>query len=208
MAVRYDATGPGADDQGQSSGTMTLSWTHSPASFDNLAVLVGVVVGRAGSAAPTATYAGRTMDVLGTVDAEASKGSVRLFGIINPPVGPQTVVVSLALESATGMAANSVSYTGVGRFGGTATSTTEAVSIPTPVDGMSVIAAGGAASDFTTFDKTKRWEGDTGQVFVLWASAMGDDDTAGTTTYGYDSGSRECAVAVSLIPAMPFYQMF
>ena len=208
MAVRFDTTGPGGTDNA-SSGTITLTWTHTPLDYSNLAVVVGVVVGKNGTAVPSATYAGISMEVLGFADINGA-GSVYFFGILAPPPGSKTVVVSYTVSGSTGMAANSASYTGVGAFGDSVatTSSTASLTIATPVDGMSAIIIGGSSSNITSFNKTTRYENDTNQIFVLWATLGGDDNVPGSTTYTWSGGSGTRGVAAQLLPAMPFYQMF
>src|ERR1700746_3932067 len=88
MAVKFDAANNGATANA-SSGTLSVSWTHTNVGTASLCVIVGAVVGQAGTGTPTATYGGVTMSVIGSISGPSSTGSVRLFGLLNPPTGGQ-----------------------------------------------------------------------------------------------------------------------
>lgn len=211
MAVKFDAANIGATANASSGNTINISWTHTPVDVSNLAVLVGVVIGKNGTGIPdSVTYGGIPMSFIDRADISGA-GTVSLYGLVGAPPGAQTVELSHLASSATGMAASSVSYTGVGKIGSTVptTSSTASVSLDIPVDGITMTIIGGSGSNITSFNRTTRAENDTNQIFVLWATLMGDTDTLsyGSNTFTWSGGSGTRAVAAQLLPAMPFYQM-
>lgn len=117
-AARTDTTAPTFSALGAAAtgGASPQSYSHVIGASDT-AILIGVSAG--GSVAPTVTVGGVAATQLGGAAFGANTG-VYLFGLLNPPTGTKTIVVS---GSGLIIAANSVSYTGVSAFGTAVTAT-------------------------------------------------------------------------------------
>jgi len=115
LAVEYGAVGPGATGSG--TGSVALSWTHTPNGYDNY-VIVSVAATVAGGSFSThtraATYDGVAMTSLGVINtANSTGGWVQSFGIaVTPGAGAKTVAVTVSKAAAvySSVKANSVSY--------------------------------------------------------------------------------------------------
>jgi hypothetical protein len=104
-----------------------LSWSHMASGIDRY-VIVGMSSANDTIATVTATYGGAAMTLLGTVASADSK--VRMFGLVNPPAGSQTVILSFS-SPCSEVSAGAISLYGVdqqnpagdfqGAFGATAT---------------------------------------------------------------------------------------
>lgn len=125
MAVTFDAVGPSAAGQG-TAGVTSITWSHT-CTGTNLYVIVGASRGGA-STTLTATFGGVTMTQLGTVaSGGGTDGSVYLFGLVNPPAGASTVLVTAG--AARDLSGGSISFAGVDQTtpAGTAVTATSAV---------------------------------------------------------------------------------
>jgi len=115
LNTEYGATGPGA--AGSGTGSVALSWTHTPNDYDNYVVVslaASVTGGSYTTHTRTVTYGGTAMTSLGAVNANNSTGGwVESFGIaVTPLAGPKTVLVGVGKVAAvySSVKANSVSY--------------------------------------------------------------------------------------------------
>lgn len=131
----FDAKGVGAPVSGTASASAT--WSHT-ASDDSSAVVVGLQWAHRGGFLPpsgtptrTATFGGTPMTSLGAVGLNnvpltSINGTFvfhELFGLLNPPTGPQTVSLSVGRPGAAeiNVQACSLSYTAVSAFGSVST---------------------------------------------------------------------------------------
>lgn len=185
MAVAFDAVGVGSSVS-VTSNTVNTSWSHTSSGSDRICIVAVFTRTTANVNSVTATYDGVAMTQLGATTVNPR--SLRFFYIIGQPTGAKTVAVSasFAASSATGLNAESVSYTGavsVGSFVvGTVTNTFQnAVTVAsTPTGDMAVSAHGreNSGSIFTTYNRTQRYTA-TNANFA--AMLMGDAVGAGAT---------------------------
>jgi hypothetical protein len=124
LCVEYGATGPGVT-VASATGTITGSWTHTPASSDNH-VTVFVSVAGAGigyaSATRTVTYGGVAMTSRIAVNANSTVGNGWVEVFTAPIIigaGAQTVVATVTASgiALTNLKANSVSHSNVDSTG-------------------------------------------------------------------------------------------
>lgn len=100
MAVAFDAVGPSSAGAGQTTAS-PLTWSHTCGASATL-LLVGVAVGgTTGANTVTATYNGVSMTA---VDTQASNnntdGFVKLFKLVSPATGANTVSISASIINA------------------------------------------------------------------------------------------------------------
>lgn len=110
MAVAFDAVGPSSAG---TTGSSPLSWTHTAGAGSNMAVIVGVsqMDGALSLGSVTATYGGTAMTFLGArASNDSTAGAAWMFGLVSPPTGAQTVVVTGSGDQFIG---GSISFTGV-----------------------------------------------------------------------------------------------
>jgi hypothetical protein len=115
LNVEYGAVGAGATGSG--TGTVALSWTHTPNGYDNYVIVslsASVTGGSFSTHTRTVTYGGLAMTSLGAANANNStSGWVESFGIpVTPMAGPKQVSVTVSKAAAvySSVKANSISY--------------------------------------------------------------------------------------------------
>lgn len=121
VPIGFDAAGPGSH-----AGAASLTWTEVVGASANAAI-VGAMGNNAVSGV---TFGGVAMSSLGATIVNGC--DVSLWGLLKPPQGSQTVVVTYSASSFA--SAGGVTYSGVNRFGtavvATGTSTAPTVSLP------------------------------------------------------------------------------
>jgi hypothetical protein len=116
--VVFDAVGPSSAGAGAAGQTSPLTWSHTCSGTDRL-LLVGVSDGGTNVDTQTvsATYNGVAMSLLGSVLSNgAVSGKARLFGLLAPDTGTNTVSVTFSggtPGAGFAMEAGSLSFTGV-----------------------------------------------------------------------------------------------
>jgi hypothetical protein len=164
LSVEFGAVGPGATGSG--TGSVALSWTHTPDGYDNF-VIVSVAATVAGGSITThtraATYDGVTMPWLGVVDRGGGTGGwVHVFGIaVTPGAGAKTVSVTVSKAAAvySSVKANSVSYGNVNTATVSAVTASGTNALATAsgdpgVGGVNVGVVSIASSSFAGLDST------------------------------------------------------
>lgn len=203
--VTYSTTGAGGTAQGgNSSSSVTTSWSHTIGADDS-AVLIGVSVrgARPNSDASSATCGGVTMTRLGQI---ANGGTtIAIFGLLNPPTGTQTMSVTGTWTSGLGangnvVEGNSVSYDGVAAFGTVTSNTgsgnpTITVSSATKRMVFNMIGAGSALVS-PTLNQTQRWKINTAAI----QDAAGAASVTLGATYSFSPGAW-ASLAVDILPA-------
>jgi hypothetical protein len=162
LAVEFGAVGPGATGSG--TGSVALSWTHTPDGYDNY-VIVSVAATVAGGSFSThtraATYGGVAMTSLGVINTGNSTGGwLESFGIaVTPGDGAKTVEVTASKAAAvySSVKANSVSYGNVDTATVSAVTAAGTSSFATAsgnpgVGGVTVGAVSIASSSFAAVD--------------------------------------------------------
>lgn len=192
VAVAFDAVGPSVAGSGGSSLAST-SWSHT-CTGSNRVVVVGVAVGvqpDAGVTA-TATYNSVSMTSLGLVHSDNSNaGFVQLFGLVNPPTGAQTVLVTPSATAT--LSAGSISFTGASGFGTAVTafgsSAAPSVAVTGTTSGNMVVDAAccGSTAGFSSSTQTNRWLKNTD-------GATGAGDGAGSTAAAGGSVTMSYAI--------------
>jgi hypothetical protein len=145
----FDALGLGGENYTNGGTAVRVSYPHTPVAEPE-AVLVFVAATRAdpatgdggATATVTATYGGVEMEELigppGIPQGTLTFSGLRVFGLIDPPAGVQTVEVVTTLSASKDfrVRANSVSYVGVSGFGTPvgAFGTTQALSMTVPCE--------------------------------------------------------------------------
>ncbi len=186
--VKYQASSAG----NRVTGTGNVSTTHTCATADaNTIVVVGVVcsINSTGTYTPTVTYGGTSMTLWGTSETlDATTGvSVRLYYLLNPSTGAQTVTVTNAgTATRTSTMISSASYVGVEGVAQPYAGTTTNQTIGCFANEMMVGICSSSAA-FSSFDGTNRYSGG-GSV-----NGYGDyarlNDKVGTSTNSIHSGS-------------------
>jgi len=213
LAVEFGAAGPGVT-VASGTGTISGSWTHTPASSDNY-VLVAVSVSNVGAASATrsVTYGGVAMTSLNVIDAGGASGNgwLEMFGLgIAAGAGAKTVVATVTGSvTFTNLKADSVSYGNVG----TVTALPNGYDVPASGGTNAAPFASSFAAGFggmvvgAIFAKTSTLSSYTAGVTSRYANAtapsfyMTDDNSSG---FGYQTGgtlaasSPWAAIAVSL----------
>jgi hypothetical protein len=118
LSIEYGAVGGGASGSG--TGSVALSWTHTPGGYDNyviVSVAASVTGGSFSTHTRTVTYGGTAMTSLGAVNANNStSGWVESYGIaVTAGHGAKTVSVTVSKAAAvySSVKANSISYGGI-----------------------------------------------------------------------------------------------
>lgn len=213
--VTFDAVGGGRAAQGSGISPANGSWTHTCSGSDR-AVIVMISRSTNGNAntssiVRSATYGGIPMTELaaGVTSGSADSGHMIVWGLLNPPTGPQTVQVN---TSTTGnFAGNSVSYNGVGSFGAISTTAAESAGTGmsnnnTGTDAEAMVVAGFVAVNATSvaisgYSKTQRFNVTRG----AWTPAIAVGDTPSTVgavgfTAVRSSGVAYRTYGVELLP--------
>lgn len=162
--IAFDAVGSGGQAANGFTTSLATTWTHTAKG----AVVAGFGTRIAGqnnvTYTRTVTYGGVTMLPLVTNPlGVGSDMAIDLFGLLNPPSGSQTVSVTVSGGANTGitMIGTSVSYTGVGGFGGSAvanaTSTTPAVTLPSQYGEWGVYGLAAYNVNQSTFAQNNRF---------------------------------------------------
>lgn len=166
------------------------SWSHTCTGADRYVVVAVGVTKIAGTTA-TVTYDGVSMTSLGeatnTTFQSAAHGMAKLFGLVNPPTGAKTVVLTFSAGSNAG-GASSVSYTGVHQSVSAGTPGTDT---PNSSTSSAVTITDGVASDMILSAIAV----DTG------ASALtcGDTQRMNELASGYMGGSSDAPGAASVV---------
>lgn len=211
----YDATGGGYTTT-TSTTTVSGSWSHNAAAGAAVVVAVGVYcAGHASTFTISATYNGVAMTPLGAVDGNASiTGWVAMFSILNVVAGSKTVAISISGGSTVfAVAANSVSYTGVGSFGtpitNVASSTAESSGAITSNTGQ-VIAQAFAANSTSTitpssYSATSRYSATPNDSGHLVNLTLGDapGQSSLTITQTLNNSDRWSSIAVPVQGNIP-----
>ncbi|BBC53810.1 hypothetical protein [Mycobacterium phage PP] len=215
LPVSHNATGPGDDATTWFNSSVTATWTHPGASGVNPAVVVGMVhYASSGDGVNTetrtATYGDVPMVSLGAYNFEpSSRAFIEVFGLLDPPEGPQTVSVRVQ-GSTTGrsMTACSMSYVNVGSFDGVVfnrASSGSSISVTSPsAEGEMVVSVMGAMATMSGYNQTERYYDNGGgspdpRVLIGDAVGTGSDITFSATRGG--SGTW-AAIAVRVVPAV------
>lgn len=168
----------------------TASGTHT---CNGTAVVVAVQ-GATSLGTPTvsATYGGQAMTLLGTV-AMGTAQTLALFGMLNPPSGPQTVTATCAGGFGPGASAVVVSYKNVGSFGTPVTNSASSgtgmsLSVPSAVDRMVAQAfaanaiSGTGSLDISSYNRTQRATVPTSNRNLLVGDAAGASSVSFSAT--------------------------
>lgn len=191
--VLYDATGAG-----QSAASGNLSWSHTIGTGAT-AVLVGLT---SAGASPTAKVGATSMTSLATI-VVATGDRIRVFGLLNPPTGTQTITVTTPGNTS---GANSVSYKNVTSFGtgvtasGSGTGASQTVSSAAGQMVFQMFGSDGSSlgDDITSYNQTKRWGADLSISFpALIGDAVGVPSVNFTATA--PGASNWAGIAVPLI---------
>ena len=95
--VLFDAVGPSSAGQG-AGATTSITWSHT-CSGNNRYVIVGCS-NSSDASTTTATFGGVSMTSLGKIHSNNStSGYTQLFGLVNPPTGASTVVVTSSVSA-------------------------------------------------------------------------------------------------------------
>lgn len=207
--VVFDAASSGATS---TSGTATANLTVGASASALVAEVTGYYNGSTGNASlttHTCTVGGTPMSLLGIFDCGGSPGSgwVELWGLMDPPIGAQSVVVTEATSGgAVNLNVTATSYRGVSGFGtpvtnsgtGTAVSSGNIVS----VTGNKVVSAQGAYNRaLNTPNQTQRYDqpnsGNGNYVTLLVQDAPGAGTVGLTCSAGL--GAHWGSVSVNLI---------
>ena len=211
--VAFDAVGPSGTYV--SSGT-PFTWTHTPVGSPK--AIIVALAGRTNAAltAPvrTVSYGGVPMTSLGIITANnfaltvAGTSFIELFGLLNPPTGPQTVSATVTFGGSFAARANSLSYTGVGSFGtpvtgfGTETGTAMSQTIASAVGDMVVAGfcqgSGGVAP--TAYSHTSRFSGNASSNGFVFGDAVGAAPSV-TVTAARTSSNDYGMIGVDLVAA-------
>lgn len=208
----FDAVGVGATGHG---ANQTLSWAHT---ITGDAIIVAVSLDVSGPApAVSAQVGGVQMTPLAQTPVyfTAAGGSpfapttfycsVLLFGLLNPPTGPQTITFTSTGTSY--LAGNSVSYNNVSSFGSTITNTgtgtSATITVPSAANELVVQAFSNSASGaFSGYNQNSRYS----KAFVnqanlafLLGDAPGSSSVTGTAM---EPSAHFGAAAVVLNPAL------
>lgn len=186
----HNAAGAGSFTTASST---TFSWSHTLSSSAT-GILIEFV---ANGAVSSVKVGGVTATLLGS-KVIASSITAYVYGLLSPPTGTQTVLVTLT--TSTSLNGNSDSYIGVSSFGTAATNSgagTTASVVVSSASGQTAVAAmfddsGGALS---AFNQTSRWN--TGSSF--YAGVFGDAAGASTITFQATSPGPWAAIGVSLV---------
>jgi hypothetical protein len=147
---------------GAQANATTLSWSHTIGAAAK-ALVVAVHAGAATLASPSATVGGTPMTLLSKYEYAANQ-YLMLFGLINPPTGAQTAVVTHSGAPYAG--GTSLAYTGVSSFGTPVTSTGSGAAASltvTSAAGQRVVQIFGnqgitaGAGAFTSYNQTSRY---------------------------------------------------
>lgn len=190
--VLYDATGAG-----QSAASGNLSWSHTIGTGAT-AVLVGLT---GAGTSPTAKVGATSMTSLATI-VVATGIRIRVFGLLNPPTGTQTITVTTPGNTS---GANSVSYNNVTSFGtgvtasGTGTSASQTVSSGARQMVFQMFGSDGAVlgDNFTLYNKTQRWNDDVNEFPIVIGDAAGAASVNFTATA--PGAANWAGIAVPLI---------
>lgn len=208
--VTFDAVGAGNVGTAGFAGTVSATWNHTASLFAR-AVTVGYS-SRCGGQTPasqtsTVTYGGIAMSLLATL-ATNSEQFTEVWGLIGPPTGVQSVVVTSGNGTNTGrsIVANSVSYNGVSAFGpvqssGLITSATAALTVTGQVGQYFNVVIGAASTSQSALTQTSRYNASDGSGFadVSIQDALGAASVAFGSTLG--ASVPWCAFGVPLLPA-------
>lgn len=170
MAVAFDAVGPSSagSNSAISATSGTAGWSHT-CSGTNRILIVGIAVGAGvndGTSAFSVTYNGVAMTSLGKVHNNNDQlGFVQLFGLINPPTGPNNVSVNwTGADTASGqLNAGSISFTGCDQTTGWGTAVTAFGNGTTPscvvaaATGDYVVDVVGTGTGVTSSTQTNKW---------------------------------------------------
>ncbi|MEZ0366820.1 hypothetical protein ACAG26_24405 [Mycobacterium sp. pUA109] len=201
--VAYDATGAGSH-----ASATSLSWTHVIGSTANAILVAASAQNTSSSVTASATAGGTSMTLLEALTfynlSTFSYYRLYVWGLLNPPNGSQAVTITMSASSA--LAANSVSYIGVGSFGTVATnaasSATASLSVPAATGDIVFCALASVAenSSFSSFNQTSRWN-QAGVNNTCLATVIGDAPGASTVSFSASQASTYFgAVGVPLIP--------
>jgi hypothetical protein len=193
---------------GTTSASVTIPITI-PAAATCLVVEVESSNAAAGIPALTVSMAGGAITLNPVPGASVSvggEGIVAIYGLMNPPTGPQSVVVTATGAAFTGVTANAVAYSGVAGFGtpGTAAGTTTPMShtITTGAAGTRIAQIFGvcqaAGNTISAYNQTQQWIYNGGQNQALGGDAPGAASVLFSATIA--STSQWGSVAVPLLP--------
>ena len=190
--ITHDSTGVGYSS---ATGTTSATWQHVIGASAT-ALIVGITfTGAPSSVSRTVKVGTKTLSSLGFREVSGTQW-VELFGVLAPPIGAQSVLVTTS--TSTRMVANSVSYNGVVSFGASATNVFSAgapfISVTRSVDRgnwlFGVFAAAGTAA-LTSDEDIQRYN----------RSSMAIMDDVGTTSVTSLMLDAPLPVAVSAVSA-------
>lgn len=205
-AVNYDASGGGNSALLNSSGTNTITWTHTAAG----PVLAFVNAGTHATPTITVTYGGVSMTQLGIAGSfysvSGSMYSLAVFGLMNPASGPQTVSAAVNSTTNSRIVGDTVSYSNVAAFGtaavttGTGTSLTQSVSSArAQMVAQAFGAAAGTAITLSAYNQTSRYSGSSGSFNpLLIGDAPGNPSVSFSATLS--ASDPWASIAVPLTP--------
>ena len=206
--ITFDAT-----STGHSSGTTSLSWSHTVGSNDSRLLIVGVSVGTTTNVS-SVTYGGVSLTRL-TYKDNGSQNRTELWYLKNPSSGAANIVVNMA--SSAMLTAGATSWYNVDQdttFGTPVTAsgstTTPTVNVSSAVNDMVVdVVAGhvdmGSASLGVGSGQTQRWNyGQTESVMNGEAGAGSNETGASTVSMSWSlSGGAASSWSISAVSIKP-----
>lgn len=197
--VTFDAASAGG------TGGSSASWSHNA----NGAVLVPAMTTVIGTPTLSATYGGVAMTQLGSFAFSGTGSVLAIFGLLSPPSGPQTVVVTSTGGFAPSTLGSSVSYKGVGSFGtpvtnSAASSSSLSLTVPSALNRMAAqaFAVGGigtGALTISAYNRTQRANPTLSNLALLQGDASGAASIPFTANTSRSSNWG--GIGVDLIPA-------
>lgn len=187
MAVTVDVAGAGGSVAFGSS--LTISHTIGASAT---AIVVSVMNNETSSITATSVKIGATSFTqlaIATPTGGLGTGNIQLFGLLNPPTGTQSIVITMS--TSTYLDAGSVSYNGVTALGtgvsnkaNSPASTSMSLSVTNASGGMVVCAFGDndSSGSVSAYSGTSRYT-IAGAGFQHYPQVLGDSSTVGTVNF-------------------------